>query len=110
MKKTYTLGKVRYLLTIVVLGVATYAWAQSERPNILWIVSEDNSPFLGCYGDGFATTQNIDQLAAAGLLFEQAFSNAPVCSPSSSTLITGVYPIEMGHGPMIREIAVPGRN
>src|SRR3546814_8009022 len=96
MKKTYTLGKVRYLLTIVVLGVATYAWAQSERPNILWIVSEDNSPFLGCYGDGFATTPNIDQLAAAGMLFEQAFSNATVCAPSRHPLINGEYPIAKG--------------
>ena len=43
---------------------ATHSFAQENRlPNILWITSEDNSPFLGCYGDKNATTPNLDQLA-----------------------------------------------
>ncbi len=40
-----------------------------ETPNILWITSEDNSPMLGCYGDTFATTPNLDQLASEGFLY-----------------------------------------
>ncbi|HKI89140.1 MAG TPA: hypothetical protein VKA38_08940, partial [Draconibacterium sp.] len=40
-----------------------------ELPNILWLVSEDNSPFLGCYGDKFATTPNLDKLASEGFLY-----------------------------------------
>ena len=41
---------------------------ENELPNILWIVSEDNSPMLGCYGDKFATTPNIDKFASEGVL------------------------------------------
>ena len=70
--------------------------ARQKQPNILWIVSEDNSPFIGAYGDTFATTPNIDKLAARSVLYENAFAAAPVCAPSRSTLITGVYPTSMG--------------
>src|SRR3954451_17824188 len=61
------------------------------RPNILWIVSEDNNPYLGCYGDKVARTPTIDQLAKDGVLYENCFSQAPVCAPSRFTLITGMY-------------------
>lgn len=67
-----------------------------ERPNILWIVSEDNSPYLGCYGDPLAQTPNIDKLASQGILFDNAFANAPVCSAARSTLITGMYVTRTG--------------
>ena len=67
-----------------------------ELPNILWIVSEDNSPFFGCYGDEFATTPTFDKLATEGVLYENAFANAPVCAPARSTIITGMYPPSMG--------------
>lgn len=69
---------------------------QAEQPNILWIVSEDNSPFFGCYGDEFATTPTFDKLASEGVLYENAFANAPVCAPARSTIITGMYPPSMG--------------
>ncbi len=62
-----------------------------ELPNILWLTSEDNSPFLGCYGDEFATTPNLDKLASEGFLYTHAFANAPVCAPARNTIITGVY-------------------
>lgn len=67
-----------------------------EPPNLLWIVSEDNSPFFGCYGDEFATTPTFDKLASEGVLYENAFANAPVCAPARSTIITGMYPPSMG--------------
>ncbi len=76
-------------------------------PNILWIVSEDNSPFLGAYGDSFATTPNLDKLAAEGVLYEHAFASAPVCAPSRNTLITGVYPPSMGTQHMRSKYALP---
>ncbi|WP_273275555.1 sulfatase-like hydrolase/transferase [Maribacter polysiphoniae] len=60
-------------------------------PNILWITSEDNSPLLGAYGDTFATTPNLDDLAAKGFLYTHAYANAPVCAPARNTIITGVY-------------------
>lgn len=61
-----------------------------EPPNILWIVSEDNSPLIGAYGDDFATTPNIDRLASEGFLYTNAHANAPVCAPARNTIITGV--------------------
>ncbi len=67
-----------------------------QKPNILWIVSEDNSPWLGSYGDPVATTPRLDALAAEGILYTRAYSNAPVCAPSRAALITGAYPIAFG--------------
>lgn len=66
-------------------------------PNILWITSEDNSPFMGCYGDSLATTPNLDRLASAGFLYTHAYANAPVCAPARNTIITGVYANSGGH-------------
>jgi arylsulfatase A-like enzyme len=68
-----------------------------ELPNILWLTSEDNSPFLGCYGDEFATTPNLDKLAAEGFLYTHAYANAPVCAPARNTILTGVYASSNGN-------------
>ena len=68
----------------------------NKPPNILWIVSEDNGPFLGCYGDRNATTPNIDRLAREGIVYENVFSNAPVCAPARFSIITGMYATRMG--------------
>ncbi|MEL7585339.1 MAG: sulfatase [Prolixibacteraceae bacterium] len=68
-----------------------------DLPNILWITSEDNSPLLGCYGDPFATTPNLDKLASKGFLYTHAYSNAPVCAPSRNTIITGTYACSGGN-------------
>jgi arylsulfatase A-like enzyme len=61
-----------------------------DRPNILWVVSEDTSPLLGCYGDPLAHTPTLDRLASKGVLFERCFAQ-PVCAPSRFALITGMY-------------------
>ena len=73
-------------------GGPALAADSAQRPNILWLVSEDNNPFIGAYGDRLAHTPNIDALAKAGLLYRNAFSNAPVCAPSRFGILTGVYP------------------
>src|SRR5215475_11972489 len=67
-----------------------------DRPNILWLVSEDNDTYLGCYGDKLARTPTLDKLASEGIVFERCFAQ-PVCAPSRFTLITGMY--AAGHGP-----------
>ena len=72
------------------------AEAGGARPNILWITSEDNSPYLGCYGDKLAYTLNLDRLAAEGVCYGNAFANAPVCSAARSTLITGMHACSLG--------------
>ena len=65
-------------------------------PNILWVSSEDNGPHLGAYGDTFATTPNLDRLAARGLIYRNAWSTAPVCAPARTTIISGLYPAATG--------------
>ena len=78
-----------------------------EPPNILWIVTEDISPALGCYGDGFATTPNLDRLARESILYRNAFATAPICSPSRSCLITGLYATALGTQHLRCEVRLP---
>ena len=68
----------------------------AEKPNIVWIVAEDISPDLGCYGHPDAITPNLDKLAAQGAKFTRAFSHAPVCAPTRSGIISGQYPTTLG--------------
>ena len=67
-----------------------------QEPNILLIVSEDNGPELGSYGDPYARTPNLDQLAAEGVRFENAFVPYSVCSPSRAAFLTGLHPVQNG--------------
>ncbi len=83
--------------SIAVLVRPVIAATPDERPNILWITSEDNSPFLGCYGDPLAVTPNLDKFASEGFLYTHAYANAPVCAPARNTIITGVYACSNGH-------------
>jgi N-sulfoglucosamine sulfohydrolase len=89
-------GLIRHFLPGVVIATAFSISGCQEKvpdelPNILWLTSEDNSPLLGCYGDAFATTPNLDQLASEGFLYTHAYANAPVCAPARNTIITGIY-------------------
>ena len=77
------------------LGCAT-APAPSERPNILLLVSEDNGPELGAYGDPFARTPVLDALARSGVLFRNAYVPQAGCSQSRAALLTGFYPHQNG--------------
>jgi arylsulfatase A-like enzyme len=84
-------------ICILLLSVTSVAaGAETARPNILWITSEDHGPHMGCYGDAFATTPNIDRLAAKGMIYLHCWSNAPVCAPARTTLISGLYPPSTG--------------
>ncbi|MEQ8704949.1 MAG: sulfatase-like hydrolase/transferase [Phaeodactylibacter sp.] len=76
-------------------------------PNIVWFVSEDNSPLLGVYGDTLAHTPTLDSFGRAGIVFDNAFSNAPVCAPSRSTLITGMLPVTLGSEHMRSNVEIP---
>jgi len=72
------------------------AEATKNRPNILWILSEDISPDLSCYGAPTVQTPNLDKLATQGIRFTQAFTTAPVCSASRSAMITGMFQTTIG--------------
>lgn len=81
------------------LAAAATANAVSDarrRPNILWITCEDMSPHLGCYGDAYANTPNLDAFARQSARYTNAFSVSGVCAPSRSCLITGMYPTTLG--------------
>lgn len=65
--------------------------AGQKRPNILWLISEDTSPDLGCYGNKLVKTPNLDKMAAEGAMFTNAFATGPVCSASRSGFMTGMY-------------------
>ncbi len=67
------------------------AHGNAERPNILWLTCEDIGPDLGCYGDDYADTPNLDALAGRGMRYNNAWSNAPVCAPARTCIITGMY-------------------
>lgn len=65
--------------------------APTRRPNILWIVAENIDLDLGCYGAKHVHTPNLDRLAASGVRFTRVFATAPVCAPSRSAFMTGMY-------------------
>ena len=79
----------------------------SQRPNILWISCEDISPNLGCYGDGYASTPNLDRLAEEGVRFAHAFTPSGVCAVNRTGIITGMYPVAYGGQHMRTVIPFP---
>lgn len=87
---------VKYFSILVFLIFPSFNGLSKERPNIVWINCEDMDEILGCYGDPFAQTPNLDDLAKDGVLFENAFANAPICAPARHCLITGMYPTSTG--------------
>lgn len=76
-------------------------------PNILWLTSEDHGPEMGCYGDNLARTPNVDGLAAKGMVFNRAWSVAPVCAPARTAIISGVYPSSSGGLHMRSMVSLP---
>lgn len=87
--------------------VSTNGQEPAERPNILWITSEDNGPELGCYGDEYADTPNIDALAEQSLRYKRCWSNAPVCAPARTTIISGMYATSLGGHHMRSGVRLP---
>ncbi len=65
-------------------------------PNILWVTCEDISPNLGSYGDPYANTPHLDQLAKEGVVYTNAYASAPVCAVARSGIITGMYASSQG--------------
>jgi iduronate 2-sulfatase len=84
------------LLSSVLVFLSTHAAQAGERPNVLFIISDDLNNFLGCYGDERAKTPNIDSLAARGMRFDHAYCQYPLCGPSRNSMLTGLYPNSTG--------------
>jgi arylsulfatase A-like enzyme len=82
----------------------------AERPNVLWITSEDNAAhWLGCYGNVVASTPRLQELAGQSMRFENAFANAPVCAVARSTILTGCYAVTTGTQHMRSRYRIPER-
>jgi N-sulfoglucosamine sulfohydrolase len=82
--------------TAAVLGTTVLKCAKKRLPNILWIIAEDICPDMACYGNKLVVTPHIDQLAAEGILYTNCFTTSPVCSPSRSAFMTGMYQTSIG--------------
>lgn len=77
----------------MVISLWTAVAEAQQRPNIIFIMADDlGSAELGCYGNTFNETPNLDRLAGEGARFTQAYSAAPICSPSRAGIMTGQYP------------------
>jgi len=95
---------------LVFVCVATFETAQAaqspaakQKPNIIFILADDLGwAELGCYGNTFNETPNIDRLARQGMRFTQAYAAAPVCSPFRASLMTGQWPARVGISDYLR--------
>jgi len=93
---------------IAILALLATNTTATERPNILWITSEDNGiSWVSCYGSKNAKTPAIDKLAEEGFRYTHCFDNAAVCAPTRSTWITGMYAISNGTQPMRSRNDIP---
>jgi len=88
-------------------GSAAEVRNRGTQPHIVWINCEDLDDTLGCYGDPHAITPHLDALAQEGVVFRQAFANAPICAPARNCLITGMYPTSLGAQHLRCEITLP---
>jgi iduronate 2-sulfatase len=84
------------LLRSLLLLVFSLSVSAADRPNILFIAADDLRPELGCYGSDIAITPHLDALAAEGLLFNRAYCQQAICSPSRASLMTGARPDTIG--------------
>ncbi len=72
-------------------------YAQNSRPNIIIFISDDQSQIdVGCYGNEDVHTPNMDKLASEGMRFTRAYATSPMCVPSRSNIMTGLYPYKNG--------------
>lgn len=84
------------ILVLSLMGCKGKKDAGGKPYNVLWLIIEDLSPDLGCYGNLDVSTPNIDSLASLGTLYNHAYTTAPVCSPSRSAFMTGMYQTTIG--------------
>ena len=97
--------RIAFLFVLLLAGfIPTFG---ADRPNILWISTEDHGPHLGSYGDEYATTPNLDAFAKRAFRYTKASSNVPVCAPARTTIISGMYPPSTGSHHMRSRVPAP---
>lgn len=93
--KRFALPALALVLAVAASGAAP-ATPPSAAPNVLFILAEDIGPQLSCYGEPLVRTPHLDALAARGVRYTRAFTTSPVCSPSRSAIMTGMYQTSIG--------------
>ncbi len=93
--RCHSLLTITVVLSTFVAQDNAFAEVQSH-PNIIWVIAEDLCPDFGCYGNIDVRTPNIDSFASKGCIYRNAYATSPVCSPSRSALITGMYQTSIG--------------
>jgi arylsulfatase A-like enzyme len=87
---------IRFALVAIIFGLAVQASVAADRPNIVWIFTEDMNDWMGCYGDDTVPTPNIDRLAERGTRFDRAYMPAGVCSATRSAIALGAMQTSLG--------------
>jgi iduronate 2-sulfatase len=94
------------LLLFPLLGPAAERAGADDRPNVLFLISDDLNNALGCYDAPLMKTPNIDRLAARGVRFDRSYCQFPLCGPSRNSMLTGLYPNStgiLGNGQIFRQ-------
>jgi uncharacterized sulfatase len=102
---------VKWMHTVVLAASAVWSALASagaaERPNVLWLTSEDTGANLGAFGDDYAVTPNLDALAGRGMIYTNCWSTAPVCAPARTVIISGMWAPSLGAEHMRSLVRVP---
>jgi len=108
-KEKATISTTRRGFLLGAAGAPCVRGAAPAKPNILWITCEDMGPHLHACGDDYSVTPNLDKLCQRGSIYMNAWSNAPVCAPARTTIISGVYPTSTGSEHMRSMTVMPAR-
>jgi arylsulfatase A-like enzyme len=84
------------LILIVILSMIHSHACAFDRPNVLFLISDDLNNSMGCYGHPLVKTPNLDRLAERGVKFEGAYCQFPLCGPSRNSMLTGLHPNTTG--------------
>lgn len=84
------------IVSVLSLTFAGSVFGADGRPNVLLLCVDDLKPVLGCYGDRFVRSPQIDRLAARGMRFDLAYCNQSVCAPSRNNLMLGSRSTSIG--------------
>jgi N-sulfoglucosamine sulfohydrolase len=97
----------KFLLSLLTM---TFFATAADRPNILWLVSEDNGArWLGCYGNPAKPTPTLDKFAAEGFRYTNTHASVPVCAPQRFTWLTGINAISAGTQGMRSNVVIPNQ-
>ncbi len=97
MKFQFMDKRTKWYLAVLLCMLVSVNILEARSPNIVYILADDLGWHeLGCYGNTYNESPNIDSLAAGGMRFSDAYAAAPVCSPYRASLLTGQYPARIG--------------